>query len=589
MSVFGRVARSFARLAPGTSWPLLAAAVTVIALGTAAVHSLGDTDGLVEQRWRHTQALLGTERLLATLADAESGQRGYLLTGRPAYLEPYTEAGRRLTLTLAELEASLSDQPDQREAALTLHALIKENLAELARTIELRRQGRSEDVLRMLGTDRSRLNMERIRQEARKIADRAQLLRDERTREYISSIRQSFFVVVGGSAVLFVLTAFATMTTARELRARALAEQAARQRGERYRSLVDASSQVIWTADRNGLMAGDQSGWSGLTGQLENEAAGHGWLAAVHPEDREDTRSKWAAAIAQGRVFATEHRVRRADGSWARFAVRAVPVLDELGGLREWVGVHTDVTESKRAEAERERLVRALAKSNQDLNEFAYVASHDLKAPLRAITHLSEWLEEDMGSAIPGPALEKLHLLRGRARRLEGLIEGILNYSRAGRSGAGRSLVDVRALLREVVDLLGKPALEAVAIADAAWPALSTERAALEQVFMNLISNALKHGSSDGRPIEVGVTREDGFWRFSVADHGPGIPPEYHERIWGIFQMLQARDKVEGAGIGLAIVKKIVERKGGRAWVVSAAGAGATFCFTWPQHDAESA
>src|SRR6185295_3176049 len=127
---------------------------------------------------------------------------------------------------------------------------------------------------------------------------RAQTLRDERTRQYISSIRQSFFVVVGGSAVLFVLTAFATMTTARELRARGLAEQAARQRGERYRSLVDASSQVIWTTDRHGLMNGDQPGWSGLTGQPVGDMVGLGWLAAVHPEDRERTRGEWAAAVA---------------------------------------------------------------------------------------------------------------------------------------------------------------------------------------------------------------------------------------------------------------------------------------------------
>jgi PAS domain S-box-containing protein len=335
-------------------------------------------------------------------------------------------------------------------------------------------------------------------------------------------------------------------------------------------------------------MTGDQPGWSALTGQSAKEAAGPGWLAAVHPEDRERTRAAWEAAVERGAVLDLEHQVRRADAAYRQFAVRVVPVQDELGGIREWVGVHTDITERKRAEAERERLVRALAKNNQDLNEFAYVASHDLKAPLRGITLLSEWLEEDMGAGIPVAAREKLHLLRGRARRLEGLIEGILNYSRAGRSGAERTLVDVRGLLREVIDLLGKPALDAVAIADNPWPALSTERAALEQVFMNLISNAIKHGASENLRIQVSAERDDAFWRFSVLDNGPGIAPEYHERIWGIFQMLQARDKVEGAGIGLAIVKKIVEGKGGRAWVVSAPGSGAKFCFTWPQQEAEA-
>lgn len=897
MSFRRKVSGSVARLAPGTSWPLLVAALIVIALGTAAVHTLADSDDLVEQRWRHTETLLGVERLVGTLADAESGQRGYLITGKPAYLEPYTEAGRRLSATLADLENALAEQPDQLARLLRLRPLIKENLAELARTIELRREGRMDEVHSMVGTDQGRFNMARIREEARKLSERADALREERNREYISSSRRSFLVVVGGSAILFVLTAFATMTTARELRARALAELAARRRGERYRSLVDASSQVIWTADRDGLMSGEQPGWSDLTGQPPQDAAGLGWIAAVHPEDREKTRALWAAAVTKRAVLGIEHRVRRTDGTWGTFAVRAVPVQDEAGSTREWVGVHTDITENKRAEerlrflaevstlfasqldldtalarvaalsvpafadwcvidvlgpgqpptrvavafadparaaqaedlrrhppesdepggiaevlrtgqaclcssvpaghwqgvisdpkrqsalevlgirsfimvplrargrvtgvltwgcaesgrrfgpedlafgrevasrtgtaidrvrllaetndalerelkagrateearrlldaifeaapvglalldrelrftrinaalaeisgrseashigqsvasvfanvqppvadllaqvrdlhrpleqevqgktagstderfwllrcspadgvgviaalidltdrklaeSERERLVRALAKSNQDLNEFAYVASHDLKAPLRGITHLSEWLEEDIGSNIPAAAREKLHLLRGRARRLEGLIEGILNYSRAGRADTGLALVDVRGLLREVVDLLGKPALESVHVAETPWPALTTEKAALEQVFMNLISNALKHAGGDGLRIEVSAERAEDRWQFSVADNGPGIAAEYHDRVWGIFQMLQARDKVEGAGIGLAIVKKIVESKGGRAWIVSAPGAGAQICFTWPQHEGPQA
>ncbi|HEY0705680.1 MAG TPA: ATP-binding protein, partial [Polyangia bacterium] len=174
-----------------------------------------------------------------------------------------------------------------------------------------------------------------------------------------------------------------------------------------------------------------------------------------------------------------------------------------------------------------------------------------------------------------------------RARRLEGLIDGILDDSRAGRARAAASKVDVRALLRDVVDLLGKPATDTVAIADVPFPALMTDRAALQQVFMNLISNAIKHaGATAGDRLRVEVraapSLDQSSWTFTVSDNGPGIEADYHERIWGIFQTLQSRDKVEGAGIGLSIVKKIVEAQGGQVWVESTPGEGARFSFRWP-------
>lgn len=241
-----------------------------------------------------------------------------------------------------------------------------------------------------------------------------------------------------------------------------------------------------------------------------------------------------------------------------------------------------EIEERRVAGEERERLIRALERSNRDLDQFAYVASHDLKAPLRGIANLSRWIEEDLGPTASRDLARQLELMRVRVRRMDALIEGILSYSRAGRP-TNVETVDVGGLLAEILEMLSPPA--GVVEVRGQMPTVTTERAPLEQVFLNLIGNALKHAKGADPRITVSAAARGGFYDFAVADNGPGIGPAYHEKIWGIFQTLESRDHVEGTGIGLAIVKKIVEGRGGRAWVESAEGAGATFRFSWPKRE----
>ncbi|WP_373044269.1 PAS domain-containing protein [Vulgatibacter sp.] len=354
---------------------------------------------------------------------------------------------------------------------------------------------------------------------------------------------------------------------------------------ERFRQLVQNTTEIVWTTEPDGSFRGEQPGWWAYTGQTQSQYEGEGWQDAVHPEDREATLAAWRQALALRSVYAVEHRLRRHDGIYRWFAARASPVLEPDGTLREWVGTHTDITAAKEGEREREALIGALARSNRDLDQFAYVASHDLKAPLRGIAHLSQWIEEDLGEAATETVHEHLRLLRKRAHRMEGLIEGILSYSRAGRKAGKVETVDVGRLLGEVVDMLAVPEGARIDLG-AALPVLRTERTQLSQVFLNLIGNALKHGAAAAPVVRIEARPSgDSWYEFSVSDNGAGIDPAFHQRIWGIFQTLEARDKVEGTGIGLAVVKKIVESRGGRAWVESAAGAGATFRFLWPRSE----
>jgi signal transduction histidine kinase len=231
------------------------------------------------------------------------------------------------------------------------------------------------------------------------------------------------------------------------------------------------------------------------------------------------------------------------------------------------------------------RTTAELRRMNAELDAFAYAASHDLRAPLRGIANLAQWIEEDLQDSLRDETREMLALLRTRMHRMEALIDGILQYSRAGREHESPVEVDVAALVEELVDLLAAEA--ATVEIEPGLPVFVTERVPLQQVFQNLLGNAIKHGG-EGVTITVSARDEGAVWRFTVADDGPGIPEAYHERIWGIFQTLEPRDKVEGTGIGLSLVKKVVEAHGGAVALESRPGAGSAFSFTWPKNNCTS-
>jgi len=261
---------------------------------------------------------------------------------------------------------------------------------------------------------------------------------------------------------------------------------------------------------------------------------------------------------------------------------------DEVGTLYE--GFNTMLTQIEKRQREREeqqeqlkQYAKELERSNQELDQFAYVTSHDLKAPLQAIANLSEWIEEDAGQLLTGETKRHLELLRGRVNRMAALIQGILEYSRVRRVHEKVETVDVGKMLNEVVDLLDVPRGFTIDVQQA-MPVISTAKIRLEQVFSNLIGNAIKHHNNREGRISIQARDEGTFYEFQVSDDGPGIAPEYHEKIFVIFQTLKARDHFESTGVGLALVKKIVEDNGGKITVDSSEGRGATFRFTWPKH-----
>jgi len=275
------------------------------------------------------------------------------------------------------------------------------------------------------------------------------------------------------------------------------------------------------------------------------------------------------------------------------FLCSCTPVFDEQGELQQIIHISTDITGRKRAEqeirtlnAELEMRVQQrtaeLEAVNQELKEFAYIVSHDLKAPLHGINHVVHWLVEDYGNVIDEKGQELMDVLISRVKKMDSLIDGVLHYSRVSRIEEKYETIDLNDLLYDVLDLLNPPEHVQITI-EPHFPAIVAEPTRVFQIFQNLFSNAIKFLDKPQGEIRVEYQDKSTHWMFSVTDNGPGIEQRHQERIFQIFQTVHPHDEVESTGIGLALVKKIVELYGGKIWVESTPGEGSTFWFTLPK------
>lgn len=375
---------------------------------------------------------------------------------------------------------------------------------------------------------------------------------------------------------------------------------------ELSRAILASLPAHIAVLDSTGMIVAVNEAWSRFAssngGNDESVSVGTNYLdvctsATGNRADEGTAVAEGIRAVLEGRqpTFQIEYPCHSNDKKrW--FLLTAAPLRHSEGGV---VVSHVDITQRRlddeairghadqlRRQADQMRdIVQQLRKSNAELDQFAYVASHDLRAPLRGIANLSRWIEEELGSAALNDEVKRmLDLLRGRVTRMEGLIDGILEYSRIGRVRAKSQRIDVGQLVNDTVDLLSPPAEMAVQVSST-LPTLQGDRLLLQQVFLNLIGNAIKHGGRSDLLVRVDCRDVDSQWvEFSVSDNGPGIEPQYHQKIFVIFQTLVARDKLESSGVGLALVKKIVEGNGGQITLESSLGKGAVFRFTWPRN-----
>ena len=378
-----------------------------------------------------------------------------------------------------------------------------------------------------------------------------------------------------------------------------LAYENARQGAARKRSqeLLDAVFQtlpdLICIAGIDGYFRVLNPAWESAIGWTIAELCAKPYVEFVHPDDRQRTLDEHDKQALRGqRVISFENRYRCRDGSYRWLQWNSLP-LAERGIL---VANARDITEHKQAEEalahshrELERRSEELERSNRDLEQFAYVASHDLQEPLRMVSSYTTLLAEDLGDSLGETARRHLDYAHDGAMRMQQLVSDLLRYSQVSRAAdESRQRVDCDQLVETVeVDLQEAIVAAGATVTHDRLPTLTGVRTELRQLFSNLVGNAVKFHGDEPVHVHVGAQRSDSMWRFSVADNGIGIDPAQAERIFEVFKRLHTRGNYPGTGIGLAICKKVVEHHGGRIWVESKPGVGATFRFTLQADDSD--
>ena len=378
----------------------------------------------------------------------------------------------------------------------------------------------------------------------------------------------------------------------RDISERKAAEDALRASEERYDMIIRAMSAGFWEVDTNT----DTLYWSERTREITGYSNDEPLPTRAefdkrrHPDDVDALEAILEEHNRKREPFEIECRWYRRDGKMIWLLISGMGLFDQSGEMVRMVGSITDITDRKEAEVEREQLLGSLARSNRELDEFAYVASHDLKAPLRVIDNASSWLAEDLADKLDEDSKENLQLLRSRVSRMEKLLDDLLEYSRVGRKSTAQwHEVVTGVTLADDLQLLAAQREGFSIVFDAGFLNTQVTLMPLQQILLNLINNGIKHHDRDEGRIGVSCTDLGEVYSFSVTDDGPGIPEEFHKQIFKMFQTLRPRDQVEGSGIGLAIVRKHIDVLGMTIDVENIAERGTAFRFTYPKPDVNAA
>ena len=379
------------------------------------------------------------------------------------------------------------------------------------------------------------------------------------------------------------------------------ADEALSSSEQRYRGLAESMPLVLWTARPDGQIDYCNRRWYDYTGLSFEQIRSYGWPAALHPDDRAPYLARWAVALQRGEPYDVEYRLRRADGDYRWHLGRTVPARDDHGQVMFWVGTATDIDDQKRAEAEIRRLnerlelrvaerTAQLASANHELEAFSYSVSHDLRAPLRHIDGFARLLGQHESGRLDETSARYLRIIGESARKMGQLIDDLLSFSRMSRTEMQTLPVNLSQLVEDVRQELA-PALERRSISwtIGALPVVRGDPAMLRLVFVNLLSNAVKYTAprAHGQIAISASDAADGECVMTIADNGVGFDMQYVHKLFGVFQRLHRDEEFEGTGIGLATVRRIINRHGGRVWAEGRLEQGATFHFTLTRHGQE--
>jgi PAS domain S-box-containing protein len=371
------------------------------------------------------------------------------------------------------------------------------------------------------------------------------------------------------------------LVTLMDISKRKLAEKELATQEKLYRTLIESIPHMVWMGDAQGRITYCNRAMRQATQRSLSDFRGRDWIETIHPDDRDKILELREAAHRHRRPYRGEFRFRAADGSHRMVHFIDTPVEDERGQVVHWVGINTDITELKQAQ---HTLQTSLERSNLELAQIAYAASHDLQEPLRMISSYADLLETRRSAEVDEKTSRYAGYMVEGAARIRQLIDDLVMLSSISMEAREPRQVNAGAVVAAVTAALqDEIAVCQGQVVCGDLPDVLADRRQLMQLFHHLFENSLKFRCDEAPRIEVSVRRDGSMYQFAVKDNGQGFDSDkYGERIFGMFQRLHDRDQYPGTGIGLALAKKIVERNGGRIWVESQPGAGATFFFTVP-------
>jgi PAS domain S-box-containing protein len=562
----------------------------------------------LQQETEHTNRILATSQsVLTSLFNAETSVNNYYIGNQKVFLKPYKSTVKTLEPTLASFERLVRDRPTPEVQKI-------QRIAQLARArIQLLQQSiqRLESTktfenpqiaaLLLAGT-RER---ERCQDEIGRFETAQRRLLTLRTRS-LQDDRQLLANIMSGSMNIGIVCSILAIRIVKQLSTE-LRKQELNLTQSRIlvESIVANIIDGVAIVTPQGKVVSINNAAIEMFGYAADEVVGNNWQKLLAREADVTQELLLQSPELLDKVIPTGNTLQamgqRQNGDWfpLEFSINSIAADDDppIAMLGNRIIIIRDITARQQSAAilsaknthlrdlnqAFDTTNRSLLETNRELDRFAYITAHDLKAPLRAIYSLSTWIEEDLDEHIQPETRSQIHLLRRRIERMQALLDSLLEYSRCGRLQTPISRVDVNSLIARVIDILAPPETLTVNILTP-LPMFATHHQPLQRVFLHLIDNAIRHHPTKVGMVAISAADLGDRYEFTIADDGEGIEPQYHNKIYTLFQTLKARDLQENVGAGLAIVKKIIETQGGTIGLESSFGQGASFKFTWLKH-----
>jgi len=531
------------------------------------------------------------DEILVTMDAVEIGQRGYLLTGKEVYLQPYEDAKDRLPKVLTTLDELTPYDSDRQRNLEKLTSLIIQKQQELAAGIAMKRANKTDEASWLIMSGLGKKEMDDIRALIARMRKSEEARMATRIALWEAGARRTAHVVILGVAVASIFLLAAILALNSETSERSRAENALRKSQTRTKMLADSiPDYAILMLDIEGRVLSWSPGARKILGYKQEEVLGQSYSRFFPPGDASAgvPNQELEKVTVNGRVETEGWRVRK-DGSrfWSNSVM--VAIRDDEGQLQGFSKVMRDVTEQKAAQEKIEKLNHDLEQrasdleaANKELEAFTYSVSHDLRAPLRHIDGFSQLLVDEHGPQLPAEVRRYLDRIQNGARQMGQLVDELLNLSRIGRREIGLQVTGLDSVVGQVVNEL-KMEIDGRKVdwKIASLPYVECDPTLMRQVFANLLSNAVKYTRPrDPAIIEVGTVQENGAPAIFVRDNGVGFSMKYADKLFGVFQRLHRAEDFEGTGIGLATVQRIIHKHGGRIWAEAELDKGATFYFT---------